>query len=509
MGHLETPDLIVIGCYAAGMILVGWWYARRQKTLEEYFVAGRGVGSFIVGISMIATLLSTISYITVPGELIKNGFGLMWGVLSFPVIFIVIGYLIIPRIMKHKITSGYELLEERFGPGMRQVAAGLFMLLRIMWMSFVILTCSRAILPIIDCPEEYLGLIMLVVGVFAVAYTVLGGIRAVMITDVVQFIILMGGAILTVVFVTKRCGGFSWIPDFSSPAIADLGWREVKFFSISPFERQTVVTMALYMGLTWIMEATSDQVLIQRYLCTRDARQARRSFLYCLVGDLAIVLALCAVGIALIGFFMAFPGEMPDTSQSMIEQADKLFPHYIATLLPPGITGLVTAALFAAAMSSMDSGINSITTVLLTDFKKVFAGGCGDDNRRLMKRARIIGLMIGGVVIAVSNVVQYTHGQNLFDQSMRISGYFVVPLFVIFVMAFFVRFSTPAGGYAAVAVGFLAGVLFSFWQPLLGYFGIEYPEFSPFLITMAAALVSICAGILVSALTKPRTPART
>jgi Na+/proline symporter len=92
---------------------------------------------------------------------------------------------------------------------------------------------------------------------------------------------------------------------------------------------------------------------------------------------------------------------------------------------------------------------------------------------------------------------------------MRISGYFVVPLFVIFVMAFFVRFSTPAGGYAAVAVGFLSGVLFSFWKPLLGYFGIEYPEFSPFLITMAAALVSICAGILISALTKPRAPART
>jgi SSS family solute:Na+ symporter len=257
------------------------------------------------------------------------------------------------------------------------------------------------------------------------------------------------------------------------------------------------------------MTATSDQVVIQRYLCTRDARQARRSFLYCLVGDLAIILALCAVGIALIGFFMAFPGEMPDTSQSMIAQADKLFPHYIATLLPPGITGLVTAALFAAAMSSMDSGINSITTVLLTDFKKVFVGRCGDDNRRLMKRARIIGMVIGGLVIAVSNVAQYTHGQNLFDKSMRISGYFIVPLFVIFAMAFFVRFSTPAGGYVAIAVGFLAGVLFSFWKPLLGYFGIEYPEFSVFLIAPVATFCSLCAGILVSALTKPRAPTRT
>jgi len=178
-------------------------------------------------------------------------------------------------------------------------------------------------------------------------------------------------------------------------------------------------------------------------------------------------------------------------------------------LLPPGITGLVTAALFAAAMSSMDSGINSITTVLLTDFKKIFAGRCADDNRRLMRRARIIGLVIGGLAIAVSNVVQYTHGKHLFDQSMRISYFFIVPLFVIFAMAFFVRFSTPAGGYVAIAVGFLAGVLFSFWQPLLGFCGIESPEFSVFLIAPVAAFCSICAGILVSALTKPRAPART
>ena len=123
MGHLRILDFVALGIYALAMLLIGWWSARRQKSTEEYFVASRGIGSFVVGISMIATLLSTISYLATPGEIIKHGPGYMWGLTSAPISFLVVGYLVIPRIMRHKITSGYELLEDRFGMNIRQTAS--------------------------------------------------------------------------------------------------------------------------------------------------------------------------------------------------------------------------------------------------------------------------------------------------------------------------------------------------------------------------------------------------
>ena len=199
MGHLKALDFVVITAYALGMLFIGWWFSRRQKTTEEYFVASRGVGSTIVGISMIATLLSTISYVATPGEVIKNGPGYLWGLAGSPIAFVVVGYLIIPRIMRHRITSGYELLHNRFGMTIRQAASVLFILVRAIWMGLIIFTCSGAVAAITGFPLPY---VLILVGIFATIYTVMGGIRAVMITDVVQFIILFGGALLAVAYVT-------------------------------------------------------------------------------------------------------------------------------------------------------------------------------------------------------------------------------------------------------------------------------------------------------------------
>src|SRR5512137_2458072 len=119
MRHFRTLDIMVFIAYALGMLLIGWWYSRRQKSTEEYFVAERGGNPILVGISLIAALLSTISYVSVPGELIKNGPGMMWGMLHTPFTYLIVGYLVIPFIMRQKITSAYELLENRFGMSIR------------------------------------------------------------------------------------------------------------------------------------------------------------------------------------------------------------------------------------------------------------------------------------------------------------------------------------------------------------------------------------------------------
>ena len=499
MGQLGTFDLVAIALYAVFVLYIGLRHSNRQISSEEYFVAGRGMGSFVVGLSIAATLLSTISYLTTPGEMIKNGPGLMWSMLHFPISFMIIGYFVIPKIMAHKVTSGYELLHEHFGMGIRQTAAVLFILTRCFWMGFVIFTCGGAVAAISGIP---LPMVLLLVGLVGTIYTVMGGVRAVMITDVVQFVILFGGAILAIGFITYRCGGLSWWPDWDSQQLAALQWSVVDGYSLNPFATRLTRASAILGGVMfWVTAATSDQVIIQRYLCTRDAREARRSLGNSMIGDFTITVVLFILGFALLGYFIQFPGDLADPEQTIAQQADQLFPHLIGEILPQPVTGLLLAALFAAAMSSLDSGISAIGSVLMTDFKNFFARGLATDDVRFMVRARWTSFCIGilSVALSYSNfLVQRIHPEaNLLGITLRITPFFVVPLFSLFVLAFFVKFSTPRGAWAAILVGVWAGLFFAHWKTIVGYF-IETPEFSPFMIMPATAVCSLLAGILVS-----------
>jgi SSS family solute:Na+ symporter len=525
MGYLRVPDLLMMLAYAGLMLFVGWWYSREKDSSEDYFVASRNARPWLVGISMIATMLSTVSYVATPGEMIAHGPGMFWTSLHGPISFLVIGFLVIPRIMRYRVTSGYELLETRFGGEIRKAASLLFIFTRLIWMGFIIFTCGTVVAEITRLPLEY---VLVAVGVVTTIYTVMGGIRAVIVTDTLQFGILMAGGIMVVVYVTYRFGGFSWWPQWNSAAIADLHWQKIKVFSLSPFERVTAVTALLNASLWWICTAASDQMMIQRYLCTRDARAARRSFMHCLIGDIGIVVTLWMIGFALLGYFLHFKGQAPDPSLSISAQADRLFPHFIATVLPAGLRGLIVAALFAAAMSSLSSGISSVSTVLVIDFPRIFArgielpasGAANDSGTRgskalqseallprsadqqLAARAKVLGIGIGLFAIVFSYVIGYVPG-NIYSVTFRVNSFFVVPLFVLYALAFFVPFSTPGGAWAAIVVGFLAGVLFSYWKQIVGHF-TPTEDFSVLWIMPSSLVLSLAAGILISFFTKPR-----
>ncbi|MBI2433855.1 MAG: sodium/solute symporter [Candidatus Hydrogenedentes bacterium] len=501
MGHLKTLDLIVIAAYMAGVLGVGWWSSRRQHDTEEYFVGSRSMHPLVAGISIIASLVSTISYLSNPGEMVKNGPSWAWQMLHAPISFVVVGFFIIPHIMKHKVTSGYQLLEQKFGMGVRQAAAILFILSRIFWMGLVIFTCGFAASQVSGLP---LSATLLTVGVIGMLYTVLGGIRAVMVTDVIQFIILIGGAWLSVAFIAVKTGGLTaWWPDWTSAQLSDLNWQRPKLLSLNPFDRLSVLSVALYGCSFWILTATGDQVVIQRFLSTRDARAARRSFGISILGDWLTSATLFITGLALVGFYLRFPAQLPDPSMSLPGQADELFPHFIAAILPAGLTGLLVAALFAAAMSSLDSGISSISTVLITDFSGVFTHGCDTDAARLA-RARWVGVGVGCVATAMSFAVSLVPGNNLLEVTVRVSSLLAAPLFVAFVLAFFDKRSTPAGAWAAIATGAILAIGLTYSGEILALFTGETRPISITLIMPVSSLAAITAGIAVSRFTKTR-----
>ena len=211
--HLVFWDWAVIVAYALGMLSVGWYYSRRTTTQEQYLLGDRRMSPLMVGVSLFASLFSCISYLAMPGEIIKYGPMILGGVLAYPLVGLIVGWLIIP-FMKLKVTSAYEILELRFGPAVRTLGSVLFLLLRLLWMSVIVYAMTTKVLvPLSGLAPWTIPLVCALLAFVTIVYTAMGGLRAVVVTDVIQAAILFGAAIVTVVTITVCLGGVqAWWP---------------------------------------------------------------------------------------------------------------------------------------------------------------------------------------------------------------------------------------------------------------------------------------------------------
>ncbi len=490
-GGLHWVDGLIIAAYACAMMALGWYYSRRQQSTDEYFTGSRAMNPFLIGISLFATLLSTISYLSRPGEIIKYGPYMLAGLLSIPIAYVIVGYLLIPVFMRYRVTSAYELLEMKLGLSTRLIGATMFIALRLAWMAVLLNFSANAMLVMLGMDHQWLFLVTLVIGSIALVYSTLGGLRAVVITDFIQFVLLFSGAILVIVTVTVRLGGFDWFP-----RTWDSDWQSQPIFSIDPYVRLTVIGVIVMQTLWAVCTAGGDQTAIQRYMATRDARAARRSYLVNSFAVVSVVIVLTLVGLSLKGFFQTYPHEL-SAAATVANSADSLFPHFISHQLPIGISGLVVSGMFAAAMSSVDSGVNSITAVAMTDFVDRFRSK-PMTTKGHVRSAQVLALTVGLIVIAASTLIEYVPG-NLFEVSKRATGLLVTPIFTLFFMALFVRFATAAGANMGSLCGFFTAALIAFWNPL-----IETRSLSITWINPAALTVGIVVGCVVSLLTRRR-----
>ncbi len=234
-GGLAFVDWAIIFVYAAGTILLGWYYSRGRSTTKEYFVGTGHMNPILIGVSLFATLLSTISYLSMPGESLGKGPVNMLTLLAMPFVYVFVGFVLLPVYMKHRVTSAYELLEEKLGPEIRTLGAGMFVTLRLVWMSLLIYLTAKAMTTMLGVGEDRIPLIALVTGFVAVIYTSLGGLRAVVITDFIQTILLFGGALLVLLMVTYDLGGFGWVPTEWNP-----NWDTQPVYSTDLSVRATV-----------------------------------------------------------------------------------------------------------------------------------------------------------------------------------------------------------------------------------------------------------------------------
>ncbi len=492
-GGIATADWVVVAVYFVGIIGMGVYFARRQRSTKEYFLGSRSMASWVVGLSMIATLLSTISYLAVPGEMIKYGPAYQLHLLALPLAFVIVGSLFIPFFMRLPITSAYEYLESRFGGETRTLGAVFFILIRIVWMSVVVYTASGAMAKMTGMP---LWIVILGVGVFTTFYAAFGGIRAVIWTDVVQFIILFGGAVFAVGYVSIKMGFMSWI------TVAYENTRlDSPVMSFDPTTRLSVVGIIINTLAWFVCTYASDQVVVQRYLTTRDAPAAKRSFLVCVIGDVALAIVLGAVGFAMLAFYShhaeLLTGEFKN---GLVEQADHIFPYFIANQLPVGLTGLIIAALFAAAMSSLDSGVNSVSAVITVDFYNRLRRGRATDHTSLTF-AKVLGLVLGMTATGLAFLVDNIEG-NIVEITNKSTSCVVGPLFGLFALGMFTRGCNQAGAIVGAVCGFVAGLLVTFSGQWFDY------NISFMWIIVSSVGVTVALGYPVSVLAPPPTGAQ-
>ncbi len=457
---LSVWDWIVIAIYGLVMLGVGWYYSKRNKDIKDYMLGGRQMKPWAVGLSLFATLFSAITYLSLPGEMIKNGPMYWFMLLAFPLVYYVVAWWLIPVIMKQPVSSAYELLEIKIGLSVRMLGSVLFLLLRLIWMAVIIyMVAEKIIIPMMGWSEETALWVSLAIGAITIVYTSMGGLRGVVFTDVMQTFILFFGALLALYLISRDMGGVSgWWPTTWSENWA--GWT---FFDTKA--RVSFLTAIWGMFAWYVCTAGSDQMAIQRYLSTRDAQAARKMYLASLVSNFVVLALLGVLGLALLAFFQKH-SLLLSPGRSITQEADLLLPRFIVTGLPGGLSGLIFAGLMAAAMSSLSSGVNSSCLVISRDFLARFRKTEMSSKDEMML-AKKISLLIGLFVVLLSLLVGHVKG-NLLELTYKTVNLLTGPLFVPFFIALFIKSANERATFIGTLAAVLASSLISFSLEIFG-----------------------------------------
>lgn len=477
-------DWVIIVLYGLLLIGIGWYYSYRQKNKEDYYLGGRSVNPFFAGISLYVSFFSAITYLAIPGEVIKYGpLYALATVVGVPVIILVANYFLIPYFMNLKIQSAYEILEKPLGKRIRSIGSIIFIITRFLWMALLLFLASKAMVVMMGWSEDYIFTIILVLGLITVYYTSFGGLKAVLFTDVIQFFILLLGAVMTIGVVGVKFGGFSAvIPDSWTN-----NWAGVDFISFNPYVRLTIFFAIINNITWWLCTSGSDQMAIQRFLSTKDLKAARRTFIHSQSGMVVITLLLMFVGFAVMNFYKIHPNLLT-SGRSVFSNADFLFPHFVSSQFPPGMSGLIIAALFSASMSSLSSGINSVGSIVTNDILPLLFGNY--KNLDSLRNIRFISVFIGIVAVLLSLAIKFVPG-NIVEVTSKTNGLFIAPLFNLFFMALFVKNAKPFGVFMGSVYGFLVALLIGFWDVFTGN-----PPFSFLWIAFSSLVVSIISSFL-------------
>lgn len=438
-------DYAVWAAYLAAILGMGVYFSRRERATDDFFLGGRRVPWWAAGISVFGTQLSAITFMAIPAKVYATDWTYMIAQATIIMVAPLIVFYYLPVFRSLQITTAYEYLERRFGLVVRLLASTVFCLMQLGRMGIVLYLPALALSAVTNLNVYTCVLVM---GVICTIYTVLGGIEAVIWTDVIQVIVLMGGAFLCVIVAAARVEGglagiirigsdagkfhtFHWTWDYTLPAVWVVLIGNV-FANLIPY--------------------SSDQTVVQRYLTTPSRKQAARAVWTNAALTVPGAVLFFFLGTALYAYYRTAPENLNPSLST-----DAILPWFLARELPVGLTGLVLAAVFAAAMSSLDSSMNSMATVLVTDFYYRFRPASSDGRRLLL--ARILTVALGAFGTTCALLMASFPIASLWDLFMTGLGLLGSGLAGVFLLGVFTQRTNSRGALAGFAASTIVLVL--------------------------------------------------
>lgn len=441
--ELHTLDLVIIVAYLAGVVLLGWYFSRKQKDLRDYFLSDHDVPWWALAASIVATETSVVTFISVPafafaanarGE--GGNFTFMQLVIGYMLGRLIIVALFIPLYFRGELFTVYQILDRRFGGSVKRVAASLFITTRSL--SDGVRLYATAI-PLVALTGWADWKSILIIGAVMIVFTYLGGITAVIWIEVIQLVIYNVGAIVAgLILLNLIHGGWS--------EVVAVGSEQGKFriFDFALDISRSYTFWAGVIGGAFLTTSThgTDQYLVQRYLCSKDSRQAAKALLASGVVVFAQFLMFLLIGVMLFVFYSRYKTLPADIS------ADRVFSHFIVNELPTGVIGLVIAAMLAAAMSS---SLNALASTSITDFyQPLFAPN--RTQAHYMRVSHVITAVWGAVQIAAALYV-IGKDRRIVDTVLSIASFTNGPILGLFFLGTLTRRVKQRGALAGVITG--------------------------------------------------------
>ncbi|HEY0265038.1 MAG TPA: sodium:solute symporter [Granulicella sp.] len=464
---MRPLDIFVIVTYVLALVGIGVYFSRKQRTTEEYFIAGQSIPGWAMGLSLLATIITSVTFIAYPGSSYAGDWSLLVPGIMFVALLALIGFVIVP-FFRHVIhMSAYEYFGLRFGNLVRLYSSFAFAIGHFSKMGFVFYLVSLTLSGMTGIQVDR---IILATAIITIFYTLLGGVEAVVWSDVVQGFVLWAGIIVCICYLL-------FLPPQGPHAVFMDAWTHGKMSLGSTafrFDKPTIIVLIIYGLFFYLQKYTADQSVVQRYLLAKSDRSALRGIALGAFLCLPVWTSFMLIGSLLWSFYRLTGEAIPST----LTKSDQVFPHFLLTHIPAGLGGLFIAALMGSAMAMLASDMNCLAVIGTEDFYGLMYPKSTD--RQRLRMGKIIVAVTGLAAAAIASKLAHSQGSAL-SLYYTISAVVAGGLAGLFLLAFLIRKATRKGAIA----GIVANLIFTTWATLteggkivdLGRYNFPYHDY--------------------------------
>jgi SSS family solute:Na+ symporter len=511
MENLPLFDIVVIVVYLAAMIFTGFYFSRKNKNPDQFTKASGSIPGWAIGLSIYATFLSSNTFLGVPGKAFGSNWNSFVFSLSMPFAAWIASRFFVPFYRSSGEISAYTHLEHRFGAWARTYTVICFLLTQVARMGSIFFGIGLSLQALLGFSMVPM---MMVIGVCIILYTVLGGMEAVIWTEVVQGIVKTLGAFLILYLLIREIPG-------GIPEIIDIGKRSNKFSlgTISPDFTESSFWVVLFYGFFINLNNFGmDQNYVQRYHTAASPKQAARSVWFCVWLYIPASLLFFIIGTSLFAYYQLQPEllttvksqvvaeRMSDASPALQAQlaasltpadyGDKVLPYFMVTKVPAGLAGLIVSAILSAAMSTISSGMNASATVFTIDIYKRYMNRAMDEKKQLMI-LRVMTVIFG--LIGLTAGVAMIGSKSVLDTWWELSGIFAGGMLGLFLLGIVSKRTTGHEAFTATAIGILVILWMTFSYLLPEKYEFLRNPLNKNMVIVIGTLTIFLAGLLISA----------